>query len=107
MRKAEIFVHGELAGHLLELETNTSYRYRFQYLDQYDGALVSLTMPIEQRTFEYDRFPPFFEGLLPEGIMLEGLLRQLKIDAKDYFAQLMATGRDLVGAVTVKAVKDE
>lgn len=105
MRKAEVFVHGELAGYLLELESNVSYR--FQYLDHYDGAVVSLTMPVKEKVFEYDRFPPFFEGLLPEGIMLEGLLRQLKIDAKDYFAQLMATGRDLVGAVTVKAVKDE
>lgn len=105
MRKAEVFVHGELAGYLTELAPNSSYH--FQYLDQYDGAVVSLTMPVEQKAFEYDHFPPFFEGLLPEGIMLEGLLRQLKIDVKDYFAQLLATGLDLVGAVTVKAVNNE
>ncbi|MEM0992092.1 MAG: HipA N-terminal domain-containing protein [Bacteroidota bacterium] len=105
MRKAEIFVHGQLAGYLSELETNHSYR--FEYLEQYDGAVVSLTMPVEQKVFEYHRFPPFFEGLLPEGIMLEGLLRQLKIDANDYFAQLMATGGDLVGAVTAKAINNE
>ncbi len=45
------------------------------------------------------------EGLLPEGEMLGGLLRQLKIDAKDLFSQLMAVGRDLVGAVTVEEIK--
>ena len=33
--------------------------------------------------------------------MLEGLLRQRKIDRKDFFAQLVAVGADTVGAVTV------
>ena len=51
--------------------------------------------------------PLFFEGLLPEGIMLEGLLKIGKIDKNDFFAQLIATGNDLVGAVTVKEWKDE
>ena len=55
-----------------------------------------------KKKFSFDGFPPFFEGLLPEGIMLEGLLRQLKIDANDYFSQLLATGKDLIGAVTVE-----
>ncbi len=36
--------------------------------------------------------------------MLEGLL---KIDQEDYFSQLMATGTDLVGAVTVKSMDDD
>ncbi|WP_235893039.1 HipA N-terminal domain-containing protein, partial [Flavobacterium franklandianum] len=45
--------------------------------------------------------------LLPEGVMLEGLLRIVKIDKKDYFSQLIATGNDLVGAVTVKLMEDE
>jgi serine/threonine-protein kinase HipA len=39
--------------------------------------------------------------------MLEGLLRIAKIDQKDYFSQLIATGNDLVGAVTVKLLKNE
>jgi serine/threonine-protein kinase HipA len=58
-------------------------------------------MPIEQKDHDFDSFPPFFEGLLPEGEMLDGLLRQLKIDRKDYFTQLIAVGADTVGAVTV------
>jgi serine/threonine-protein kinase HipA len=61
-------------------------------------------MPITLSEYAFDRFPPFFEGLLPEGVMLEGLLKQNKIDKLDYFSQLMAVGGDLVGAVTVKEV---
>ncbi|MEM1326094.1 MAG: HipA N-terminal domain-containing protein [Bacteroidota bacterium] len=105
MRTASVYVHGELAGQLIELDDQKSYRYT--YLKGYNNASVSLTMPTTQSVYEFDQFPPFFEGLLPEGVMLEGLLRQLKIDADDFFSQLVATGADLVGAVTVKAIPHE
>lgn len=39
--------------------------------------------------------------------MLEGLLRIAKIDKNDYFSQLLATGNNLAGAVTVKLLEDE
>lgn len=104
MRKAIIFVHDKRAGVLSE---NTSGGYQFTYDDNYDGEAVSLTMPITKHEFLFTKFPSFFEGLLPEGIMLEGLLKIGKIDRNDYFSQLVATGNDLVGAVTVKEWKDE
>ena len=58
-------------------------------------------MPVSRRDHPFDRFPPFFEGLLPEGEMLEGLLRQRKLDREDMFGQLLAVGEEVVGAVTV------
>ena len=54
--------------------------------------------------YQFGGFPAFFDGLLPEGEMLEGLLRQHKIDAHDRLAQLLVVGGDLVGAVTVEAM---
>jgi serine/threonine-protein kinase HipA len=62
-------------------------------------------MPVEKKEFIFDQFPPFFDGLLPEGILLDGLLKQRKIDRYDYFSQLIAVGNDLVGAVTVREKK--
>ena len=105
MRRAKVFMHGKLAGVLSEVEKGGPYRFIYQ--KDYDGVPVSLTMPVAEGSFQYALFPPFFEGLLPEGIMLEGLLRQLKIDRHDYFSQLVMTGTDLVGAVTVKPFSDE
>ncbi len=61
-------------------------------------------MPYPPFVYEYDRFPPFFEGLLPEGIMLEGLLRQAKLDRDDLMGQIIVVGRDMVGNVTVEAL---
>lgn len=100
MRKAKVYVDKLHAGMLMEEEFNQ--RYQFTYLPDYDGEPVSLSMPVEEQVFHFDRFPSFFDGLLPEGIQLDGLLRQRKLDGDDYFAQLMAVGADLVGVVTVE-----
>ena len=62
-------------------------------------------MPTTQSSYVYERFPPFFEGLLPEGVMLEGLLRQTKLDRSDLMSQLITVGKDLVGNVTVEALE--
>ncbi len=101
MRKAKVFMHGELAGILMEVDGN----YRFEYVEGYRGEPISLRLPIQQRAYEFDGFPPFFDGLLPEGLMLEALLRREKIDRHDYFSQLLTVGQELVGAVTVEEAR--
>ena len=100
MRKAKIFVRGVEAGTLTELKQGKEYV--FEYLNEYDGIEISLTMPTNVKVYQFDEFPPFFDGLLPEGIQLEGLIKIRKIDKYDYLSQLIAVGEDLVGVVTVK-----
>lgn len=100
MRKAKVFVNRIPAGYLEEISRGK--KYRFTYLEDYSGQAVSLTMPIHQKIYHFDKFPPYFEGVLPEGIMLEGLLRRTKIDRDDLFSQLLVVGSDLVGNVTVE-----
>jgi len=102
MRKAKIFVRGVEAGTLTELRQGKEYV--FEYLNEYDGMAISRTMPTNVRVYQFDKFPPFFDGLLPEGIQLEGLLKIRKIDKNDLLSQLMAVGEDLVGVVTVKEI---
>ena len=100
IRTAEVFVHNQLAGWLEEVEKKKKYRLR--YKENYSGPAVSLTFPISQNIYEFESFPPFFDGLLPEGNQLEGLLKHMKLDRNDYFGQLIVVGEDMVGAVTVK-----
>ncbi len=104
MRRAEVSMHGMPAGILEEIETGR--KYRFTYIESYNGLSIALTMPVDGKEFVFDRFPPFFDGLLPEGLLLEGLLRQRKIDKFDYLSQLIAVGNELVGAVTVQEKKE-
>ena len=102
MRKAKVYMHNKFAGILEEHLFNQSYFFR--YNDDYMEVPISLKMPTQQRIFSFNRFPPFFEGLLPEGWQLEGLLRNMKIDKQDYFKQLVTVGQDMVGAVTVEEI---
>ena len=102
MRKAKVYVKGVEAGILTELVQGKEYM--FEYIEEYKGLEVSRTMPTIRKVYKFNNFPPFFDGLLPEGIQLEGLLKLKKIDRSDYFSQLVAIGEDTVGAVTVKEI---
>ena len=103
MKKALVKMHNEEAGILLAQDNGN---YVFEYFEDYAGPPISLTMPVYEKRFVFNQFPPFFDGVLPEGIQLEGLLRIAKIDRYDYFSQLLKVGNDLVGAVTVHSFKE-
>lgn len=99
MKKAGIYQLEQYAGLLEEVERN---HYRFTYAPGYHGEPVSLALPVREAAYEFDQFPPVFEGLLPEGIQLEALLRKFKVDRSDLFQQLLIVGADVVGSLSVK-----
>jgi serine/threonine-protein kinase HipA len=103
MKKALIKIHNIDAGIFSQHDDGS---FQFDYLSDYSGPEISLTMPRSQQSYLFDSFPPFFDGLLPEGNQLEGVLKFNKIDRLDYFSQLIAVGQDLVGAVTVSAIHE-
>src|SRR5690349_13869965 len=103
MRRAKVYVDSILAGYLEEVTKGKEYCFR--YLDHYEGASVSLTMPTAQKIYRFSTFPPFFDGLLPEGMQLESLLKCGKIDRDDLFQQLLTVGGDLIGNITVEEVQ--
>jgi len=102
MREAKVYVNGIEAGIFSEIKQGAEYL--FEYHEGYDGLEVSRTMLPSQKKHTFTKFPPFFEGLLPEGIQLEGLLKLNKIDRNDFFSQLISVGDDVVGVVTVKEI---
>jgi serine/threonine-protein kinase HipA len=103
MKKAKVYINGAEAGILSEIEFGK--KYRFEYMENYKGDPVSFTMPVSHPIYEFSSFPPFFDGLLPEGYQLDGLLKFAKIDRNDLFSQLVAVGDDLVGNVSVKEIE--
>lgn len=103
MTKLRVLNHGKIAGILTHQEVDGTYL--FSYEKDYQGPPISLTMPLEKKSFYYQKLPPFFDGLLPEGIMLEALLRKYKIDKFDYMKQLKQVGQDVVGSVTIEALQ--
>jgi len=102
MRKAKVFVNGIEAGILSEIHQGK--KYVFEYLEDYNGLEISRTMMPHKREYTYAKFPPFFEGLLPEGIQLDGLLKIKKIDKNDLFSQLIEVGDELIGVITLEEI---
>lgn len=107
LRRAGVFLHGELAGELVELRTG----FRFTYLPQWVASRrrpVSASLPLRAEAFESARLFPFFHGLLSEGELRRLQLRQSRLDEADEFGLLLATCReDAAGAVTVRPVQVE
>ena len=100
MKLARIYQQNQFAG---RLEARDDGTYLFVYDDAFRGEPVSLTMPTSKRVWEFPRFPAPFEGLLPEGVQLDALLRLRKLDRNDLFSQLLAVGRDVVGSLRIEA----
>ncbi len=100
MKLAQIYQQSQLAG-LLEAPDDGTYR--FTYDPAFHGEPVSLTMPTSQQVWKFSGFPAPFEGLLPEGVQLDALLRLRKLDRHDLFGQLLAVGGDVVGSLRIDA----
>ena len=98
-RRAAVYLRKQLAGHLEEDPDRKGWS--FLYMPGYDSNPVSLTMPVRSEPYHFETFPAVFEGLLPEGVQLEALLRAHKIDRYDCFRQLITVGGDLIGALSV------
>ena len=99
MRRALLLMHGVKAALLTEHDDGS---FSVSYLPGYAGEPVSLTFPVKEKHQRYQEFPPFLDGLLLEGTMLESFLQRHKIDRDDAFSQLVRLGEDLVGALTVR-----
>ena len=98
-RGAMVRQHGRPAGHLAEVPGGG---WTFTYAPDYSGPPVSLVLPLRAEPYQFTAFPPFLEGLLPEGPQLEAILRLHKIDRSDCFRQLITVGQDLVGSLTIE-----
>lgn len=106
MRRAKIFYQSQLAGVLSEEDTGYRFVYDNDYLQQSDAIPVSLTMPLSQKEFESNVLFPFFDGLIPEGWLLDISVQNWKLDPRDRMGLLMTCCRDCIGAVSVEPFEE-
>lgn len=92
-----IFVGEMLAGNLLREDD----QFAFEYESGYQGPPVFLGWELARSRREWQVFPAAFDGLLPEGVLLDQLLIKQKLDRSDKWGQLIAVGQDLTGFVSV------
>ena len=101
MKRAKVFLHDRLAGRLVEDENGFTFTYDADYLKLPDAAAVSLTLPLVEKPFHDMVLFPFFDGLIPEGWLLDIAERSWKINQRDRMSLLLACCKDCIGAVSV------
>ncbi len=104
-RTAYIYVYNIYAGELCETDEGYSFSYDEGYLSRENRFPVSLTLPVRKETYKSKTLFSFFDGLIPEGWLLEIVSRNWKIDSKDRFALLLVACKDVIGNVNVREEK--
>ncbi len=104
MRKAIVFMHDLEAGLLSEDESGYHFCYDTRYLALSNIEPISLTLPLQESEFTSNILFPFFDGLIPEGWLLEVAERNWKINQRDRMGLLLACCKDCIGAVSIHEI---
>ena len=107
MRRAKIYYKSTLAGILSEEENGYRFVYDNEYLRQPNATPISLTMPLSQTVYESNILFPFFDGLIPEGWLLDISVKNWKLDPRDRMGLLLTCCRDCIGGVSVEDITNE
>ena len=104
-RTAYIYVRNVFAGDLKETDEGYSFSYDKKYLAYEKASAISLTLPLTKKEYTSKTLFSFFDGLIPEGWLLNIISRNWKIDRADRFGLLLAACKDGIGNVTVREEK--
>ncbi|MDD4212617.1 MAG: HipA N-terminal domain-containing protein [Bacilli bacterium] len=101
-RKAAVYIRDCFAGVLEETDEGYSFSYNPEYIKSENGVPISLTLPIQNERFTSRTLFSFFDGLIPEGWLLNIVTRNWKIPENDRFAVLLVACKDPIGIVSIK-----
>lgn len=101
MRQAKIIINDTLAGILTENESGYEFEYDDKYFEDKSNLPVSLTLPLHTKKHHSNRMFAFFDGLIPEGWILDIVVKNWKIDPKDRMNLLMTCCKDCIGNVSI------
>ena len=107
MSKALVEYKGKAAGILEETDEGYEFRYDREYLADAAAVPVSLTLPLSEKPYKSPVLFPFFDGLIPEGWLLDVALRNTDISELDRFSLLLLCCKDCIGAVSVIPIKED
>ena len=102
MRKALVYYGDVVAGTLTETDEGYSFAYAFEYLTSKNSEPVSLTLPLSDHPYQSRVLFSFFDGLIPEGWMLDIAEKNWKLDERDRMGLLLNCCRDCIGAVSIR-----
>ncbi len=90
MRKAEIKIFETTSGWLTQDETGYHFAYDAGYLNSEQPVPVSLTLPLQTDPYNSNVLFAFFDGLIPEGWLLDIAEKNWKLNPRDRMGLLLA-----------------
>jgi len=107
MKQAQVFYNQFFAGILTENESGYVFEYDKNYLQNTEAQAISLTLPLSEKQYQSNVLFPFFDGLIPEGWLLDIAEKSWKINLRDRMSLLLACCKDCIGNVEVRSQKLE
>lgn len=104
MKKAKVYMYEKMAGILTEDENGFHFQYDPSYLKSKEAEPVSLTLPLTNKEFESKTMFPFFDGLIPEGWLLDIAQKNWKLNPRDRMEILLKVCQDCIGAVSIESI---
>lgn len=96
-----VYVQNIQAGILEETDEGYLFRYDENYLESDNPISVSLTLPPRKEPYVSNVLFPFFDGLIPEGWLLDVVSNNWKLDENDRFMILSVACRNCIGDVSI------
>lgn len=93
------------AGTLIEDEEGYHFYYEKEYLQNKGAEPISLTLPLTEKKYSSKVLFSFFDGLIPEGWLLEIAEKNWKFDVRDRMSILLVTCKDCIGAVSIEPIE--
>ena len=110
-REGKVFFKDKHAGIVWQDDDGYGFSYDPQYLNQKNPEPVSLTLPLTAQPYISKTMIPFFDGLIPEGWLLDITVQNWKLNSRDRMGLLLVACKDCIGAVSIEGVpqneKDE
>lgn len=103
-----MFYKDQLAGLITETdEGEYVFAYSPEYVEKFPNDFITFTMPVRSEPYSDNRLFPFFEGLIPEGWLLEIASNNWRINKNDRMGLLLACCQNCIGAVSVEPIPQE
>ena len=99
-------MHKKWAGTLIENEDGYHFKYKKEYLNNKEAEPISLTLPLTEKEYSSNILFPFFDGLIPEGWLLDIASKNWKLNTRDRMSILLVTCKDCIGAVSVEPIEE-
>ena len=103
MKQGKVFYNEYLAG-IITVTDDGEYwfEYNLSYIEQFPSQAISFSFPVSKQVFKDQRLFPFFDGLIPEGWLLDIASESWKINKNDRMGLLLACCQNCIGAVSVE-----